>query len=107
MTLIISVPKSKYIALSQPCWVLCFTTNNILCNRIHNQFSHVFLILVFSKKYIFLNLKLYKASLPANVCTTAFVHLFPVDIVSNVANCVGEQILGIELLNFFGHQCQM
>ena len=31
----------------------------------------------------------------------------PFDIISNAVVCMVEQILGIELLNFFGHQCQM
>ena len=64
---------------------------------------------------MFLNLVLYMVSLPLNMCKTTLVHfhlqlelrLFPFDIISNVAGCLDGQILGIELSNFFGHQCQM
>ena len=49
-----------------------------------------------------------------NMCKTTLVYfhpqleleLFSFDI-SNVAGCVDGQILGIELLNFFGHQYHM
>ena len=49
------------------------------------------------------------------MCKTALVHfhlqleheLFLFDIISTVAECVARQIPGIELLNSFGHQCQM
>ena len=35
------------------------------------------------------------------------LEMSPFDIISNVAGCMAEQIPGIELLNFFDHQCQM
>ena len=64
---------------------------------------------------MFLNLVLYRASLPVNMIMTALVHfhlcleqeLFPFDIIPGIVVYVGEQIAGIGLLSFFGHQCQM
>ena len=35
------------------------------------------------------------------------LELSPFDIISDAVGCMVEQILGIELLNFFDHQCQM
>ena len=35
------------------------------------------------------------------------LELSPFDIMSNATGCIIEQIPGIELLDFFGHQCQM
>ena len=63
-------------------------------------------------KYMFLNLVLYMASLLVNMYRIALVHfhlkleleLFTFGTISGVAGYVAGQILGIELLNFFGHQ---
>ena len=64
---------------------------------------------------MFLNLVVCMVSLLLNIYKTTLLHfhlqlelewlLF--DIISNVAEYVAEQILGIELLNSFGHQYQM
>ena len=64
---------------------------------------------------MFLNSKLCRASLSVIVCMIVLVHsclqlelgLFPVNIISDAVDLVGEQRLGIELLNSSGHQYQM
>ena len=66
-------------------------------------------------KCMFLNLMLCMVSLHLNKCKTVLIHfclqleleLFPFDSISNVVGCVAGQTLGIELLDFFGHQYQM
>ena len=62
-------------------------------------------------KCMFLNLVLCMVTLPLNKCKTVLIcfclqlelELFPFVTISNVAGCVAGQILGIELLNSFGH----
>ena len=69
-------------------------------------------VLVFSKRCMFLNPRQCKASLSVIVCMIVLVHsclqyelgLFPVDIMSNAVDLVGEQRLGIELLIPFFYQ---
>ena len=64
-------------------------------------------------KYISLNLMLYMVSLLSNMCKIElpYFHLqlepemSPFDIMLNAAGCMGEQIPGIELSDFFDHQC--
>ena len=66
-------------------------------------------------KYMFLNLMLCMASLPLNMYKIELVYfhlqlkleLSTFDIMSNDVGCMVEQILGIELLDFFDHQCQI
>ena len=75
----------------------------------------MYLILAFSKIYMFLNSVLCRASLPVSVYLTALVHfhlqleleLFPFDTMSGVVGYAGGQTLGIQLFNFFGHQYEM
>ena len=63
---------------------------------------------------MFLNSKLYRASLSAHVCMIVLVHsclqleleLSQVGIISNAVVLVDEQRLGIELSNSSGHQYQ-
>ena len=69
------------------------------CNRKEMYVSE------FSAIYGFLLLNMYRTVLVHFHLQLEF-GLFPFDIISNVAGCVDGQILGIELLDSFGHQCQ-